>query len=123
MFPFDLLPLKTSFQLDELMMLFVAIVLDLGSILLLLFALDDFGILDACGWIIIGVWVFNKTGSMPSRKGKNMGSKITGRFIGVGIFEIIPYLGALPTWTLFVYSVAKDGADEVDAIKRERGVW
>ncbi|MDD4409124.1 MAG: hypothetical protein PHW52_00545 [Candidatus Pacebacteria bacterium] len=120
MFPFDLLPLKLNFQLDELMMLMVALMLDVASLILLFLALDDFGLLDTCGIVIIGAWTFVKSGSMPSRKGgKNPGSKLMGRFMGVGAVELIPYVGVLPTWTLYVYSVAKDGSDEVDAIKRE----
>lgn len=120
MFPFDLLPLKFKFEIDELMMLFVALIIDGISLILLCFALDDFWILDFTAWFIIGAWSFMKAGHMPSRKGKNVGSKVMGRYIGVGLFEAIPYLGAFPTWTLYVYSIAKNGSDEKDAIKQEQ---
>jgi hypothetical protein len=118
MFPFDLMgSSKVKFSLDELFMLFVALLLDLISLVLICLCLDDFGIMDTCGWIIIGIWSFVKNGSMPSRKGKSQGSNIISRFMGTGIIELIPYIGAFPTWTLYVYSAAKGRCDEENAIR------
>ena len=44
----------------------LAILLDLISIILIIFALDDFCILDIIGIATIGAWVFYKTGVAPS---------------------------------------------------------
>ena len=44
----------------------LAILLDLISIILIIFALDDFCILDIIGIATIGAWVFYKTGVTPS---------------------------------------------------------
>ncbi len=123
MYPFSLIfPLRFQFSLDEMMVLLLALLLDLISLILICVALDDFGLLDMAGWAVIGAWTFMKMGNMPSRpsrKNNNIGGKMLKRYTGVGLIELIPYIGVLPMWTLYVYITVKEKNEEVDASKRE----
>src|SRR3989344_1272346 len=61
--------------------------------------------------IIIGSWMFFKSGTMPEkpqRPGKPKvptkgGGKILKRFALTGVAELVPYLGVIPWWTISVY--------------------
>lgn len=100
---------------EGVIMLLVALSIDIISIFLLFLGLDDFGITDIIGIITIGTWAFIKAGSIPDKKIKTPSKDIEGsaklaksnpilkRFGIAGILEVIPYLGALPMWTRFVY--------------------
>ena len=111
----------------------LAILLDLIGIILIIFALDDFFILDIIGSTTIGIWIFSKTGVTPSppestgQKAENIAKKSgeaiekaekiaakagkSGRWLRpilCSLGEIVPYLGALPFWTYLVYKTLTD---------------
>jgi hypothetical protein len=119
MFLSGLFPIRIKMSIDGTMMLLFALMIDLISILLACVLLDDFWILDTAAAVIIGAWVFFKSGSMPSRKGNNQGEKLVKRFLGTMFAEIIPYLGALPFYSYTVYITLKEELEEEEAIRRE----
>ncbi|MBI2038526.1 MAG: hypothetical protein HYT19_01210 [Candidatus Nealsonbacteria bacterium] len=106
-------------------MLLIALCLDIISLILMLFGLDDLGILDIIGFTIFGIWIFTRSGgertvtpeSSPDltikgrqqaiqKKGvsfmKKLG-KVGARAGIIGIIEFIPYVGAiLFGWTFLV---------------------
>jgi len=91
---------------ETLLMLPLAGGIDLASVILVCFGLDDFGLLDIVGTSIIGTWLFFKKGKVLERKGTFLRKIFTGKFTKflVPIFgELIPYLGVLPFWSLSVY--------------------
>jgi len=109
----------------------LAILLDLISIILFFFLLDDFFVLDIIGGATIGVWVFYKTGLTPptpestGQKAEKAGKIVEkvekiaakagkyGRWlrpISCVLGECIFYLGALPFWTYLVYKTLTDNA-------------
>lgn len=95
-----------KFTPETFLMLPLAIGIDLVSIILVCFGLDDFGILDIFGTAFIGGWLFFRKGKIPERKGSFLRRIFTGKMSKflVPIFgEIIPYLGVLPFWSLSVY--------------------
>lgn len=99
-------------------MLPVAAILDLIGIVLICFGLDDFGITDIIGTVLIGGWMYFRSGTIivseSAKKraqgwlrnlfrGKGGSKGRMGKFLTPFVFEIIPYVGALPCWTLAVY--------------------
>lgn len=93
---------------ETLLILPLAVGIDLVSVILLCFGLDDFGLLDIIGTIFIGTWLFFRKGKPEALKGKKdfLTTVFTGKYTKflVPIFgEIIPYLGVLPFWSLSVY--------------------
>ena len=96
---------------EGFVMMSVATTIDLISIIIVFVGLDDFGITDTIGIIIIGSWMFFKSGTMPEkpqRPGKpevptKGGGKILKRFALTGVAELVPYLGVIPWWTISVY--------------------
>ena len=102
---------------EALVMLPLAIILDLIGIVLVIFALDDFFITDIIGFAIIGAWSFFRSqikGKEPEIKIsdiKNIKEKKAGKAAKWGRrakwLEFIPYVGALPFWTVSVYSELK----------------
>jgi hypothetical protein len=97
-----------SFSPETLFMLPLAAIIDLVGIALLCVGLDDCGVTDVIGTTLIGGW-------LVLRKGVNI--KITKRdkkrilkFGGSLLGEIIPYLGALPFWTILVLGTLKESS-------------
>ena len=94
---------------EGILMLFVAIILDviIGLPLLILsfFGIDDYGMLDIPGIIIIGSWMYFRKGAGGAKEAAKKGLK---RFlIALGI-EAIPFLGnACPSWTIIVWKELK----------------
>ena len=97
---------------EGLVMMSVAVVIDLIGLIIVCVGLDDFGITDIIGMIFIGSWMFFRSGAMPERKtpskkskgaGKTAERNVLKRFGLTGLAELIPYLGALPWWTIMVY--------------------
>lgn len=101
---------KIPFTAEAFFMLPLAIGLDLAGLILLCFGLDDFGLTDIIGIIFINGWLL-----MRGRKGANPGDKkgLINKFVKLlkedptryvvpSIAELIPYLGALPFWTIVV---------------------
>ena len=72
------------------------------------FGLDDYGVLDIIGAVIIGGWLLIRTGL--SKGTTDVAKKVTKRFgLAFGI-EVIPFLGGIaPSWTILVYKTLKDG--------------
>lgn len=117
----------TSFLSPEaLIMLPLAALLDLVGIILLCFALDDFFITDIIGWLTIGVWSYFRSqikgepsvtemprlGEKKEITKKMTQNKKAGKTAKWGkrlkFLEFIPYVGALPFWTVSVYFELKD---------------
>lgn len=90
---------------EGIMMMLIAIALDAPSIILLVFGLDDFFILDIVAVITIGLWFFLRSFSVEATdEMTKLGRRIrTLRFFLSLFGELIPYIGALPLWTLFTY--------------------
>jgi len=117
---------------EAIIVLPFAITIDLISIILVIFALDDFWITDIIAITFLGGWSFfraqTKTGSSKEVELPDIGEKIKAqkavRQTGKGgekatkaakwtkrlkwlrpiaiIGEIIPYFGVLPLWTLWI---------------------
>ncbi len=100
---------------EGFIMMGVAITLDATGLVINLCGLDDCGILDIVGIVIICGWMlFKGQGKLhvTASKGgqQQMQSFIqklfrgkTSKFLTPIIGEIIPYVGALPCWTLAVF--------------------
>lgn len=94
-------------------MMFAAIFLDAAGLFILCFGLDDFVLLDIAGIILIGGWMYSRSGTMklPERAQKKARGWLKKLFRGKWkkyltplIGEIIPYLGGVAfCWTLAVY--------------------
>lgn len=91
---------------EGIVMLFCALCLDMIGWILLMFGLDDFGVTDFLGILLVGGWSFLRLGTF------NFGGKTkkTGkRFFLATIVELVPWLGSLsPSWTIFVASELKN---------------
>jgi len=106
-------------------MFLIALCLDIISLIIIFFGLDDVGILDIIGFAIFGIWIFVRSGgertvtpeSSPDlttrgrkqaiqKKGASLMKKLgkVGLRAGIiGILEFIPYVGAIIFgWTLLV---------------------
>jgi hypothetical protein len=92
---------------EGILMLCVAGILDMiGFILFLLswLGIDDYGILDVLGMIIIGGWMFIRGGGLN----KNIIKRGIKRFILASAVEIVPFLGGIaPSWTILVWKELK----------------
>jgi len=97
-------------------MLCTAALLDLfiGSLLLLFswIGVDDYGILDILGAMIIGLWLYFRAGSW---EGFKKGIK---KFLLAFGIELIPIIGNIsPSWTILVYRELKNspGPQKIEA--------
>jgi hypothetical protein len=99
---------------EGILMMGVAITLDLVGLVINLCALDDLGMLDIFGIIIICGWMlFRSQGkrvtasAKAQQKAQKWLTKLFrgkwSKFLTPIIGEIIPYVGALPCWTLAVF--------------------
>lgn len=94
---------------ESVIMLPLALTIDLAGLVILLFGLDDLGILDLIGIAIIGTWMIFKSGKIrkPAGKGGLLKKAFTGKYskflLTIGIEEI-PYIGGIAfCWTAAVY--------------------
>lgn len=95
------------------LMMLAALLLDCIGVFLLIFGLDDFGIADVFGIILIGGWMYSRSGVIraPQKAQKKAGGWLRKLFRGKWkkyltpfIGEIIPYFGGIAfCWTLAVY--------------------
>lgn len=93
---------------EAIMMLFIAVILDLIGYVLLVAALDDFWLTDIVGVLIIGSWIFTRSGGKRTAKG-NPKMKGLKRFGLATVVEAIPYVGSLsPSWSIMVYKELKN---------------
>ena len=101
--------LNIRFSPESLCMLSLAIMVDLGGIVLLCIGLDDFGLLDIVGIFFINGWLLMRGDKSMShgKRGyiKQFKSIFTNKYLKFALptfIEIIPYLGWLPMWTISV---------------------
>ena len=92
---------------EGILLLCVAGLLDaIGFVLFLLFwiGVDDYGILDIIGVVIIGGWMFVRSGG----SNKNIMKKGLKRFAVAFGIELVPFLGGIcPSWTILVWKELK----------------
>lgn len=107
------------FSPEAIIMLPLAIILDLIGIILIFFALDDFFITDIIGIVFIVGWIYFRSGTIKvTKKVEKKVGKITTEKAGKMakkikklkwlrplciLAELIPYIGALPSWTILVF--------------------
>lgn len=93
---------------EGILMLCVAVLLDLVGFLLFCVSwlgVDDYGILDVLGMIIIGGWMFTR----GSELNKNIMKKGLRNFGFATLVELVPFLGGIaPSWTILVYKELKN---------------
>jgi len=100
----------TSGQLtgpEGILMLCIAGILDgIGIALFFLswMGVDDYGILDVLGMMLIGGWMWFRSGELNERIVK----KGIRRFATAAIVELVPVLGSVsPSWVILVYQELK----------------
>lgn len=103
------------FSPAALIMLPLAGILDLTGIILVVFGLDDFWITDAIGIFFIGGWIYFHSQTLKTTSGARRrlkrrlkkGVKIAKRLKWLRplciVGEFVPYVGAMPLWTLLVF--------------------
>jgi len=98
---------------EGFMLMLIAGTIDSIGIILLFFGLDDFWITDFAAYSTIGLWIlmrgggFKKptaTGVEAAEKAAKIAKRLKWFRLAAFIGELIPYVGALPLWTLLVYS-------------------
>lgn len=96
---------------EAIIFLPLAALLDLVSIILVFFALDDFWITDIIGIIFIGGWIWFRSGTLKTthKAAKRLTQVIKWakrlkwlRPLLI-VLEFIPYVGVAPCWVLVVY--------------------
>jgi len=95
---------------ETILMLPFALIIDLISIVLLFFGLDDFGVTDTVAMLTLGMWLQFRKGLDIKISKKD--SKRIMRFLVSIIGEYIPYLGALPFWTVMVLLTLRESNDQ-----------
>lgn len=104
---------KKSFNFtspETIMMMSLAVCLDLTGYVLILAVLDDFWLTDIAGILIMGSWIFIRSGGkrIPTKSKGIPGLK---RFGLATLIEVIPYIGSLcPSWTIMVYKEIKNNS-------------
>jgi len=98
-----------KFTPESFIMIPLAVGLDLVGIILVCFGLDDFGMTDMIGIATIDLWLIIRNKKQKKQGGKgvinNLRKLFTGDLTKIAtptLGEIIPYVGALPFWTLSV---------------------
>ncbi|MBP6914215.1 hypothetical protein KBB74_01845 [Candidatus Parcubacteria bacterium] len=102
---------------ETILMLPFALIIDLISIVLLFFGLDDFGVTDTVAMFTLGLWLKFRKG-LDIKISKKDSKKIL-RFFGSTIAEYIPYLGAIPFWTGMVLLTLKESNDQEEPVPAE----
>jgi len=95
---------------ETILMLPFALIIDAISIVLLFFGLDDLGITDTIAMLTLGMWLQFRKGLDIKISKKD--SKRIMRFLVSVIGEYIPYLGALPFWTVMVLLTLRESNDQ-----------
>jgi len=89
---------------EGILLLCTAVILDGTGLIFLCFSplgIDDYGILDIIGAIIIGGWLY-------LRKGKTAGTKVLQKFLIAFGIEAVPFIGSIsPSWTILVWDQLK----------------
>lgn len=102
---------------EGILMLLVAAIIDIVGLILLCLSwlgVDDYGILDTIGLVIIGGWMFFRSGKISGTKGaQKVGKKVFKKLGLTFLVEVIPFLGsAAPCWVVAVYSELKNSEKE-----------
>lgn len=111
---------------ETVMILPLAFFIDLIGVIIVLFGLDDLGLLDTVGILTIGAWQLFKAGKISApkvKKGSFLRKLFTGkwsRFLVTWGGELIPYVGWLPFWTLAVYHQLMQQGDQEEEQKQEQ---
>ena len=96
---------------EAVVMLPLAVLLDLAGVILILVGLDDFGLTDIIGILIIGGWTYfrSQTARVTRQAAQRIGKATKWakqmkwlRPLCI-ILEFIPYAGWLPGWTVLVF--------------------
>ena len=112
-----MLNLKVS---PELIIIFpFALVLDAIGIILICFGLDDFGITDTVGLVFLGSWLWFRKGTRVKIDKKDFKRGL--KFLGATIGEYIPYVGAIPFWTITVLSTLIESNKSAEEQNTEEG--
>lgn len=95
---------------EGILMLCIAALLDaIGMVIALAgtwFGIDDYGVLDILGMLIIGGWMLVRGGSSGAKEAAKKGLK---RFITASAVEVVPFLGGVaPSWIILVYRTLKN---------------
>jgi hypothetical protein len=97
---------------EGVLMLCAAGILDgIGFALFLLswLGIDDYGILDVLGMLIIGGWMFLRGGGLN----KKIIKRGLRRFTVATIIELIPFIGGIaPSWTILVWKELKSSEEK-----------
>lgn len=99
-----------KFTPESFIMIPLALGLDLAGIILVCFGLDDFGMTDMIGIVTIDLWLIIRNKKQKNQQGgkgviNNLRKLFTGDLTKIAaptFGELIPYVGALPFWTLSV---------------------
>lgn len=97
------------FSPAAVMLFATAILIDGAGLIVLFTGLDDLGILDIIGFVLVGGMMYVHSGTVVGTKGaqkmvKKAGTKILKKLGLSFLGEIIPYFGSIaPCWTLAVY--------------------
>ena len=83
---------------ETIIILPFAIMIDAIGVVLICFGLDDFGITDTIAMVTLGAWVWFRKGINVKIAKKDFKRGL--KFLGTTLAEYVPYLGALPFWTL-----------------------
>ena len=100
---------RQSHRPEGILLLCVAGLLDSIGFVLFLFSwmgIDDYGILDIIGAVIIGGWLLMRTGA--SKGTQDVAKKTLKRFGFTFAVELIPFIGGIsPSWTILVWKELK----------------
>ena len=98
---------------EGFMLMLIAGTIDSIGIVLIFLGLDDFWITDFAAYSTIGLWILMRTGGFKkptttageaAEKAAKIAKRLKWFRLAAFIGELIPYVGALPLWTLLVYS-------------------
>lgn len=87
-----------KFTPEAFFMLPVALFLDLCGLIIVIFALDDLGLLDVAGIVIFFPWLILRGERPPSLSGRKSFGKIKKLFKGKYLKFLIPFIGEVTPW-------------------------
>ena len=98
---------------EGFMLMLIAGTIDGIGFVLFFFGLDDFGVTDFAAYSTIGLWILMRGGGFKkptttageaAEKAAKIAKRLKWFRLAAFIGELIPYIGALPLWTLLVYA-------------------
>ncbi len=98
------------------MIILLAVLFDLANLICISISFVDAGlisqpvsfVISIMANIVFGIWIFFRIKGMKKYKKttevlKKAGKKAGKRYLFFGILDLIPYIGDIPSWTIFVY--------------------